>query len=136
MAKITMDFWRDDSVDRACLEYSYVPEGKRRTLLLKPGQQEAIQTDTVPDDLEPSQVQVYTLTNNGAVSLDMWQFPPGPPHALPVVSAQVSVLQERMVAAGMVTYSDSTVNSGSAPLHPYSRPCPQDVGKPKAKTKR
>jgi hypothetical protein len=65
MAEITIDFWRDDYVDGACLEYSYVPEGKRRTLLLKPGQQEASQTDTVPDDLEASQVQVYTLTNNG-----------------------------------------------------------------------
>jgi hypothetical protein len=136
MAEITMDFWRDDYVDRACLEYSYVPEGKRRTLLLKPGQQEAIQTDNVPDDLKPSHVQVYTLTNNGVVSLDLWQFPPGPPYVLPVVSAQVSVLQERMVAAGMVTYSDATVDSGSAPLHPYSRPCPQDLGKPEAKANR
>jgi hypothetical protein len=136
MAKITMDFWRDDYADGACLEYSYVSEGKRRTLLLKPGQQEAIQTDTVPDDLKPSHVQVYTLTNNGVVSLDMWQFPPGPPYALAVVSAQVSVLQERMVAAGMVTYADLTVNSGSAPLDKYSRPCPQDVGKPQAKAKR
>jgi hypothetical protein len=136
MAEITMDFWRDDYVDRACLEYSYVPEGKRRTLLLEPGQQEATQTDNVPDDLKPSHVQVYTLTNNGEVSLDMWQFPPGPPYVLPVVSVQVSVLQERMVAAGMVTYSDATVDSGSAPLHPYSRPCPEDLGKPKAKANR
>jgi hypothetical protein len=136
MAEITIDFWRDDYVDGACLEYSYVPEGKRRTLLLKPGQQEASQTDTVPDDLEASQVQVYTLTNNGVVSLDMWQFPPGPPYAFPVVSAQVSVLQERMVAAGMVTYSDWTVDSGSAPLDAYSRPCPQEFGKPRAKANR
>ena len=29
MAKITMDFWRDDHTGPACLEYSYVPEGKR-----------------------------------------------------------------------------------------------------------
>lgn len=136
MAKITMDFWRDDYIDGACLEYSYVPEGKRRTLLLKPGQQEAIQTDTVPDDLKPSHLQVYTLTNNGVVSLDMWQFPPGPPHVLPVVGAQVSVLQGRMVAAGTVTYADATVDSGSAPLDLYSRPCPQDLGKPKAKANR
>ncbi len=133
MAKITMDFWRDDYVDRACFEYSYVPEGKRRTLLLKAGQQEAVQTDTIPDDLKPSHVQVYTLTNNGEVSLDMWQFPPGPPHDLPLVGAQVSVLQERMLAAGAVTYSDATVDSGSAPLDLYSRPCPQDVGKRRGK---
>jgi hypothetical protein len=136
MAKITMDFWRDDYTGPACLEYSYVPEGKRRTILLRPGQQEAIQTDTVPDDLKPSHVQVYTLTNNGIVSLSMWQFPPGPPYALPVVGAQVSILQARMVAAGMVTYSDATVNSGSAALDPYPRPCPQEIAKPKAKGKR
>ncbi len=136
MAKITMDFWRDDYIDRACLEYSYVPEGKRRTLLLKAGQQETVQTDTIPDDLKPSHVQVYTLTNNGEVSLDMWQFPPGPPHDLPVVGAQVSVLEARMVAAGAVTYSDATVDSGSAPLDLYSRPCPQDVGKRNGKANR
>jgi len=136
MAKMTIDFWRDDYSDQACIEYSYVPEGKRRTLVLQSGQQEAIQTDTVADDLKPSHLQVYALTNNGVVSLDMWQFPLGPPHALPVVGAQVSVLQERMVAAGTVTYSDATVDSGSAPLDMYSRPCPQDVGKPEAKEDR
>jgi hypothetical protein len=136
MAKITMDFWRDVYTGPACLEYSYVPEGKRRTILLRPGQQEAIQTDTVSDDLKPSHVQVYTLMNNGVVSVAMWQFPPGPPYALPVVGAQVSVLQARMIAAGMVTYSDSTVNSGSAPLDPYPRPCPQNTAKRTAKTKR
>jgi hypothetical protein len=48
----------------------------------------------------------------------MWQFPPGPPYALLVIGAQVNVLQKRMVAAGGVTYSDETVNSGSAPLDP------------------
>ena len=69
MAKITMDFWRDDHTGPACLEYSYVPEGKRRTIQLRPGQQEAIQDDTVPDELKPSHVQVYTLTNNDTVSL-------------------------------------------------------------------
>jgi hypothetical protein len=62
MAKITMDFWRDDYAGPACPEYSYVPEGKRRTIQLRPGQQEAIQTDIVPDDLKASHVQVYTLT--------------------------------------------------------------------------
>jgi hypothetical protein len=136
MAKITMDFWRDDYTGPACLEYSYVPEGKRRTIHLRPGQQEALQTDTVPDDLKASRVQVYTLTNNDVVSLDMWQFPPGPPYVLPVIGAQVSVLQERMVAAGVVTYSDATVNSGSAPLDPFPRPCPQVTAKPKPKAKR
>ena len=64
MAKITMDFWRDDFSGPACLEYSYVPEGKRRTIQLRAGQQEAVQIDTVPDDLKASSVQVYTLTNN------------------------------------------------------------------------
>ena len=47
--------------DPRALEYSYVPEGKRRTILLRAGQQEHIQIDTVPDDLEASHVQVYTF---------------------------------------------------------------------------
>ena len=137
MAKITMDFWRDDYTGPACLEYSYVPEGKRRTILLPAGQQKVTQTDTVPDTLKASQVQVYTLTNNGKVSLAMWQFPPGPAYHLPVVAAEVSVLEARMVAAGVVIYSDATVASGAAPLERFPRPCPQETARtPTVKAKK
>jgi hypothetical protein len=122
MAQITMDFWRDDYTGPACLEYSYVPEGKRRTIRLRAGQQQATQTDTVPDD--QSQVEVFVLTNNETVSLVKWQFPPGPAYLLPVISAQVSVLQNRRVTARMVTYSNQSRSSGSAPLDPFPRPCP------------
>lgn len=135
MAKITMDFWRDDYSEEACLEYSYVPEGKRRTILLRPGQQEAHQSDTVSDEIKVSHVQVYTLTNNGRVSLSHWQFPPGPPHSLPVIKAEVSVVQTRMVAAGKVIYSDFSTASGAAALDPYPRPCPQEISAQKKKGK-
>ena len=101
-------------------------------LLLKPGEQRIVQTDTVLDEVKPSHVQVYTMTNNGTVSLAMWQFPAGPAHTLPVEGAQVSVLQERLVAVGKVTYPDLTVNSGSAALDVYPRPCPQVIAKSKA----
>ena len=127
MAEITMDFWRDDYTGPACMEYSYVPQGERRTLQLPPGQQGIVRKDTVPDDLEPSHVQIYVLTNNEMASLEMWQFPPGPPYITSVTRAQVSIIQERMIAAGMVTYSDHTVNSGSAPLEPIPRPCPSEA---------
>ena len=111
--KITMVFWRDDYVGPACLEYSWVPEGKRHTIQLAPGQQQGSQTDSIPDDLNPSQVQVYRLNNNDLISAEMWQFPPGPPHALPVASAKVDVFQLREEAVGVVRYADDTTAAGA-----------------------
>jgi hypothetical protein len=123
--KIKMTFWRDDYKGPACLEYSWVPEGKRHTILLPPGQQEGSATDSIPDDLDPSQVQVYRLTNNEKVSLDMWQFPPGPPHPLPVEGAKVDVFQLREEVVGVVRYTDATTAAGAAVLDNYPRPCPE-----------
>jgi hypothetical protein len=123
--KITMTFWRDDYTGPACLEYSWVPEGKRHTIQLKPGQQEGSETDSISDDLNPSHVQVYRLTNNEMVSVDMWQFPPGPPHSLPVESAKVDVFQARELAVGVVRYTDGTTAAGAIVLDNYPRPCPE-----------
>jgi hypothetical protein len=127
MADITLDFWRDDYAEAACVEYSYVPQGQRRTIQLNTGQQQAIQTDTLPDEVEPSHVQVYVLTNNDMVSVAMWQFPPGPPYGQPVTGAQVTIVQARMIAVGAVTYADGTVNTGSVPLDAGPRPCPSEA---------
>ena len=87
--QITMKFWRDDYSRPACLEYSWVPEGLRHTILLAPGQQEGSRTDPISDN--PSHVQVYMLDNNNQVSAEMRQFPSGPPHNTPVDGATVEV---------------------------------------------
>jgi hypothetical protein len=87
-AQVTLDmtFSRDVYNGPACLEYSWVPEGKRRTILLKATQQSGSSKDQVSSDLHPSHVQVYSLTNDEQWSTEGWQFPAGPPHATDVVS--------------------------------------------------
>lgn len=123
--QITMTFRRDDSSGPGCLEYSYVPEGKRHLIRLGPGQKEGKSIDSIPEGLKPSHVQVYRLDNNLKVSTEMWQFPPGPPHATPIAEAGVVVEQLRRLALGYVKYEDGSTASDSHPLDPISRPCPQ-----------
>jgi len=117
----TMTFGRTDYSGRGCLEYSWVPEGTRRTIILAPGQAEHTQVDTVPDNLKISQVQVYVL-NNGELSTEMWQFPPGPPYAHPVATASVRVLARE--AVGTVQYTDGTQAADTTHLDAYLRKCP------------
>jgi len=117
----TMTFRRTDYSGRGCLEYSWVPEGKRRIIILGPGQAEHTQADTVPDNLKISQVQVYVLSND-ELSTEMWQFPPGPPHTHPVTTASVSVLAKE--AVGTVQYTDGTQAADTRHLDAYPRKCP------------
>src|SRR5580692_4060470 len=102
-----MKFWRDVYNRPGCLEYSWVPEGRRRVILLEAGQQEGARTDPIAAGLKPSHVQVYSLTN-GIHSTEGWQFPPGPPHLTPVVSARVEVFESRMEVVGTVYYADGS----------------------------
>jgi hypothetical protein len=123
--KITMTFWRDDSSGPACLEYSWVPEGLRHTIQLDSGQREGSETDTISDELNPSHVQVYRLNNFEGASTEKWQFPDGPPHALPVGSAKIDVFQSREVVVGIVIYTDSTNAASARVLDSFPRPCPE-----------
>ena len=120
-ASVTMTLSRTDYSGRGCLEYSWVPEGKRRTIILAPGHAEHTQVDTVPSNLNISHVQIYVL-NNGEFSTAMWQFPPGPPHAYPVATASVRVLA--IEAVGTVHYTDGTQAADTKHLDAYPRQCP------------
>jgi hypothetical protein len=122
--QITMKFRRDDDHGPACLEYSWVPEGKRHTILLKPGQADGSRTDLISDDLNPSFAQVYSLSN-GVCSTEGWQFPPGSPYSAPVDGAGVDVCQQEMQVIGAVRYEDGTTARGTQPLEAIARPCPQ-----------
>ena len=119
--RITMRFVRDVFTGPACLEYSWVPEGKRHTILLDPGQPEGFRTDPIADDIHPSFVQVYRLSNNQRTSLEMWQFPKGPPpHGSDVDRAEVEVHESTMEAVGTVFYTDGTSASGRHRLDPFA----------------
>jgi hypothetical protein len=120
-----MKFWRDAYQDAACLEYSWVPQGIRHTILLQPGVQEGSSTNPMPDEIEPSHVQVYTLNNNNNVSTAMWQFPPGPPHGSPVVRASVEVFEANAEAIGTVYYADGSSVSDKHKLDRKPIKCPE-----------
>jgi hypothetical protein len=125
MATIRMEFWRNPYDGPACIEYSWVPEGARRNILLQPGQQEGYSDDTVADDLKPSHVQVYVANNEPPPSsLEMWQFPQGAPYPAPIVRARVELHSDRMEARGTVWYADGAKATDQRALEPRPRKCP------------
>jgi hypothetical protein len=121
--QITMTFSRDRYDGPAALQYSWVPEGKRRTILLDAGQQSYTQTDTVDDDIYPTQVQVYCLNNEDAVSTTMWQFPSGPPHGV-IAGAVIAVSEIEGRAFGAVEYRDGGSAEDVHALDPFGCKCP------------
>jgi hypothetical protein len=124
--QITMVFWRDEYTYPGCLEYSWVPEGLRHNIQLPEGIQEGKSTDSISDDLNPSHVQVYVASNGSGASIEMWQFPSGPPGASPVAAALVEMFERRNLVVGTVFYEDGTTASAWAKLDPYGRKCPQE----------
>lgn len=124
--QITMVFWRDKYKGPGCLEYSWIPEGRRHYINLMPGTQQGSSTDTVDDNLNASHVHVYVATNSGEVSIEMWQFPSTPPpKGSPIVSAQVLLFEEAKLIVGTAFYADGTIASDVAKLDLNGRPCPQ-----------
>lgn len=119
--KSQMMFSRDVYDGPACLEYSWVPEGKRRTVKLLPGRKEG--TGLEPTSKEASHVQVYTLSNNGQVGLERWQFPPGGPHSSRVVGATVGLKGTEVT--GTVYYEDGTTASDKHTLKGPAPKCPE-----------
>ena len=124
--QVTMVFWRDKYEGPGCLEYSWIPEGQRRNLNLPPGIQQDSSTDSISDDLNPSNVQVYVASNNDAVSIEMWQFPSRPSQSGPIVSALILIFEEANRIVGTAFYADGTVASEMAKLDTFGRPCPQE----------
>jgi hypothetical protein len=122
--QVSMVFWRDVCVLSACLEYSWVPEGKRHVIQLGPNQSEDSTTDsiTIPDDI--SYVEVYRLMSNG-VGTDSWQFPPGQPHTSPVIYSAIEVFEERMEVVGTAHYADGSHVSGTRMLNRSPLLCPE-----------
>ena len=122
--QVEMTYWRDVYNGHACLEYSWVPEGHRHTILLNAGQQESRRSDSISEELRPSHVQVYVLTND-LQSTEGWQFPPGPPHPTPVVRAVVQVFEGKMESVGTVYYADGSSATQTQTLTKVPRKCPE-----------
>jgi hypothetical protein len=117
--KTNMEFKRDLYNGKGCLEYSWVPEAKRRLVQLNAGTREG--AGQGPVATEASHVQVYALTN-GQYSLKDWQFPPGPPHSSPVAGATIEV--KEIEAVGTVFYQDRSSATDRKALVPMPVTCP------------
>jgi hypothetical protein len=124
--QIEMIYERDIYNEPACLEYSWVPQGKRLNILLAPGQQQGNRVDPISAELKPSHVQVYVLTND-VHSTEGWQFPPGPPQATPVVSARIQVFEQKMEVLGTVYFADGSTLSQTHTLQKATRKCPSGL---------
>lgn len=122
----TMKFWRDKYKGPGCLEYSWVPEGRRRYINLQPGMEQGSSTDIIDDSLEPSNVQVYIASSNGEVSIEMWHFPAVARKNSPIVSALVLIFEGAGLIVGTAYYADGTVTSELAKLDRQGRVCPEE----------
>ena len=109
----TMVFWRDVFDGTARVEYSWVPEGIRKDITIPQPRDENSRMDQVSDDI--TQVQVYRLDIGDFGTID-WQFPSGPPHTYPVISAAVQIFVRRGVAIGTVQYADGTTATDTRQL--------------------
>lgn len=117
--RTNMEFTRDLSNGRGCLEYSWGSQGKRRLIQLNPNTKEGAGEGPMADDA--SHVQVYALTN-GQYGLKEWQFPSGPAPRAPVVGATVEL--NEIEAVGTVFYGDRSSATETKALLPMPVKCP------------
>jgi hypothetical protein len=118
-SKNSMMFKRDLYKGKACVEYSWVSEGKRRLIQLEPNMKEGEGSGPMAKDA--SHVQVYALSN-GLYGLKEWQFPSDAPHSSPVVGALVEL--KELEAVGTVFYEDQSYASDTKALLPMPVNCP------------
>ena len=127
-----MTFSRNPYDGKACLEYSWIPQGIRRVIKLPDGKKEDSRVDPIPEDA--SHVQIYTLSSfynkkpYGLESKDHVQFPSGPPYKRPVVRATVEVHETE--AIGTVYYDDNTSAKEKIQLKGKFVLCPEALTPP------
>jgi hypothetical protein len=113
-----MVFGRDDPGAPACLEYSWVPIGKRIPLLLPHDQNVVSHLDQVDTDI--SQVQVYRLVD-GNVGTDTWYLSPAEKNKS-IVYATIYVARGQVVATQY--FADGTSVTDARLLKSNPLPCP------------
>jgi hypothetical protein len=113
---------RDNVTEGGCIEFSWVPTGKRIPIVLPAGQRQG--TSVVTTD-EATNVQVYVLTQ-GRKSLASWQFPAVGKKQL--VSASIAVREAQNVVDAVAFYEDGSHEAFSRKLENEHRMCPTDPG--------
>jgi hypothetical protein len=113
----------NDGPDQACLEYSWVSEGKRRLIQTAAGQHAATRID-VGSIGDASHVQIYAVAS-GKFGTSC-QFPLGP-HSGGIRGAIVHLVsnQGHSELIGTAYYADGTSVTNRFQLQTPSVPCPQ-----------
>ena len=122
MARKTLVFWRDDDDGPGCIEYSWVPEGRRRVIILEAKQDEGSRTDESLDYV--SHVQLYRLSSTGR-GADSWQFPPESPRPHSLIYAAVEVFHKRGEIVSTARYADGFSRTDTYPLKIDPLKCPE-----------
>jgi hypothetical protein len=123
----TMTFRRDVSDHKACLEYSWIPEGIRHHIELMPGEHEGHETDSVSAGVNVSKVQVYVLNNNERVSFETEHFPDALPPDAPLDHAAVEVYEKNLEVVCTAYYANGHSIEDKHKLASVARPCPQPL---------
>jgi hypothetical protein len=112
-------FGRDDpAAGSACLEYSWVPTGRRMTLQLPLGQNVASRVDQVDTDI--TQLQVYSLVDGNLGISNVWYLPPNPDKSIAFATIYVSGGE----VVGTEQFTDGTSVQDKRLLKSNPLPCP------------
>jgi hypothetical protein len=112
-----MKFLRDTDKGFACLEYSWIPEGKRYVIRLSPGQMEG--EGTGPTSKDASDIQVYRLSIDPESGLRDWNFPLEGPYPSRLVAGEINVSGKE--AIGTAQYKNGT---NMMKKHQLTQPAP------------
>ena len=138
----TLVFRRDDDFLRGCIEFSWVPTGMRRQIILPPGVPQGVDSFSYPfDPHAPSVLQIYVLNNDGKggpLSFGGGNFPPGTGTASPIVVALAEVFAGQHALRLTFDCEDGSIFQNWVPLDKMPRMCPMQRTKsePAAPSKR
>jgi len=122
---ITMHFFNDGPYP-ACLEYSYIPSGKRRSLQLSQGQHAITRVDQLEPEEIYSLVQVYSVqTEQSGASWNCFPSTGARNSPLVVVIFRLHHANREVVATAY--YEDGTDYSETSELVPTSIECPSGL---------
>jgi len=125
---VALLFRRDDARGRGCIEFSWIPTGQRRHVILMPGISQGSDTFSYPfDPTDPRIMQLYVLNNEGKgpLSIENVQYPGGTGTASPIFLAVAEVFESQHVLRLTFHCEDGSTVQNWASLEPVLRHCPQ-----------
>lgn len=125
---VTLVFRRDDDHGRGCIEFSWIPTGQRRHIILMPGVSQGSDTFSYPfDPTDPRIMQIYVLNNEGRgpLSIENVQYPGGTGTTSPIFLGVAEVFESQRVLRLTFHCEDGSTVQNWVALEPELRHCPQ-----------